>query len=246
MARHLGRWIRAPVSSARRLGHREAAATPASPARSRRARRTAKRGGSRERRTSAHRHERTIILGLIGVIVLAVGAWVVGTRIRSPAQIAAETAAPLPSVITVPVERRVLSTEVVVRGTVRYGAPQSVTLATSSLKQQGGDIVSQPPKLGATLNEGSLAMSVGGRPVFVAVGALPMNRDLSPGSVGADVRQLEQALARLGFSPGAVDDRYDSATAGAVSAWYQKQGWAPFGPTDAQAEQLRVATASAA
>ena len=96
-------------------------------------------------------HKRALSLGLAGVILFAVVAWVVGTRIRSPAQVAADTAAPNPSLITVPVEERVLSTEVIVRGTMRYGAPQTVVLATSNLKQ-GSDIVSQPPRLGATLN----------------------------------------------------------------------------------------------
>ena len=190
-------------------------------------------------------HKRAMAIGLTGVILLAVVAWLVGGRIRSPAQIAAETAAPDASLITVPVEQRILSTEVIVRGTVRYGAPQAVVLPTSTLKQ-GSDIVSQPPRVGATLSEGSLAASVSGRPVFVLLGAEPMNRDLGPGAVGPDVRQLEEAIARLGFNPGAVDGRYDSATAAAVAAWYQKKGWAPFGATDGQTEQLRAALGTAA
>ena len=101
-------------------------------------------------------HKRALTIGLVGVVVLAIVAWLIGGRIRSPAQIAAETAAPNPSLITVPVEEIVLSTEVIVRGTVRYGAPQTVTLATSTVKQ-GSDIVSQPPRVGASLRAGALA-----------------------------------------------------------------------------------------
>ena len=71
-------------------------------------------------------------------LLLAVGAWIAGAQIRSPAQVAAETAPPDPSAITVPVERRTLSSEVIVRGTVRYGSPQPVVLATSETKQSGG------------------------------------------------------------------------------------------------------------
>ncbi len=190
-------------------------------------------------------HKRALVIGLACVILFAVVAWAVGSRIRSPAQVAAETAAPDASLITVPVEQRILSTEVIVRGTVRYGAPQAVVLATSSLKQ-GSDIVSKAPLAGANLTEGSLAMTVSGRPVFVLRGADPMSRDLGPDASGQDVRQLEEALARLGFSPGSVDGRYDSATAAAVAAWYQKAGRAPFGATDAQTEQLRAALAAAA
>src|SRR4051794_12846874 len=96
---------------------------------------------------------RTVTVGLGGAILLAAVAWIVGGQIRSPAQIAAETAAPDASAITVPVDQRVLSSEVIVRGTVRYGSPQQVVLATSESKQASGtgpaDIVTTPPRHGA-------------------------------------------------------------------------------------------------
>src|SRR2546425_12290788 len=76
--------------------------------------------------------QRTVAIGLGSAIVLAVLAWIVGGQIRSPAQIAAETAAPKPSAITAPVERQGLSSEVIVRGTGRDGAPQPGVLATST------------------------------------------------------------------------------------------------------------------
>jgi hypothetical protein len=183
-------------------------------------------------------------------VVLAIGAWVAGKQIRSPAQIAAETAAPDPSAITVPVERRVLSSEVIVRGTVRYGSPQPVVLATSEAKANKGvsgpDIVTTRPKRGSRVSEGAVAMSVSGRPVFVLRGAQPSHRDMGPGSRGPDVRQLESALTRMGFTPGPIDGRYDGQTAAAVATWYEKSGWSPFGPTDTQLDQLRTARANAA
>lgn len=180
--------------------------------------------------------------------MLAVGAWFAGEQIRSPGQIAAETAAPKPSAITAPVERRVLQSEVIVRGTVRYGSPQPVVLATSNAKTNAGsdEIVTLRPRRGATVGEGDSVMSVSGRPVFVLGGAQPSHRDIGPGSRGPDVRQLESALARLGFSPGPVDGGYDGSTAAAVAAWYERNGWAPFGPTDTQLDQLRTAEATAA
>ncbi|MBA3261036.1 MAG: peptidoglycan-binding protein, partial [Thermoleophilaceae bacterium] len=170
---------------------------------------------------------------------------VAARQIRSPAQIAADTAAPAASIISVPVERRALATEVIVRGTVRYGAPQEVTLPVSTLKTSTS-VVSSVPKPGARLDEGQEALVVSGRPVFVFRGATPMHRDLGPGSEGRDVRQLEQALARAGFSPGSVDGRYDGATATAVAAMYSRRNEAPFGPTDLQVDQLRTAAATAA
>jgi hypothetical protein len=194
--------------------------------------------------------KRTVWIGLGATVVLALGGWVAGGQIRSPAQIAAETAAPNPSAITVPVERRVLSSEVIGRGTVRYGSPQPVVLATSEAKQSAGspssDIVTTRPRGGQRFGEGTAVMSVSGRPVFVVRGAMASHRDLRPGSVGPDVRQLEQALQRMGFPPGPIDGRYDGATAAAVADWYESDGWEPFGPTDTQLDQLRTARATAA
>jgi hypothetical protein len=193
---------------------------------------------------------RTVTVGLGGAILLAAVAWIVGGQIRSPAQIAAETAAPDPSAITVPVDQRVLSSEVIVRGTVRYGSPQQVVLATSESKQASGtgptDIVTTPPRHGARVSEGSVAMSVSGRPVFVLRGAEASHRDLGPGDRGPDVRQLEAALTRMGFFPGKADGLYDGETGSAVASWYEKRGWSPFGPTPTQLDQLRAAKAAAA
>ncbi len=113
--------------------------------------------------------KRTLTVGLGGAIVLALAAWIIGGQIRSPAQIAAETSAPDPSAITVPVEQRVLSSDVIVRGTVRYGSPQPVVLATSESKQSNAstsptDIVTTAPRRGARVGEGSVAMTISGRP----------------------------------------------------------------------------------
>ena len=47
------------------------------------------------------------VLGLVGG--MALGAWYAGSRIQSPAEVAARTAPPEPSPILVPVESRVLS-----------------------------------------------------------------------------------------------------------------------------------------
>jgi hypothetical protein len=198
---------------------------------------------------SIHRRNRTVAAVLAAAVALAVVAWIAGEQIRSPAQIAAETAAPRPSAITVPVERRMLSTEVIVRGTVRYGSPQNVELATSELKQNSGtgaDIITSVPRPGRRFGEGTVAMTVAGRPVFVLRGAQATHRDLGPGSRGPDVRQLEKALARMGSPPGRIDGRYDGETAAAVARWYESRGWEPVGATDFQLEQLRTARATSA
>ena len=190
-------------------------------------------------------HRRVAALAVAALVALAIVGWAAARQIRSPAQVAADTAAPQPAPITVPVERRTLSTEVIVRGTVRFGAAQPAVLATSRVKQ-GSDIVTRAPRRKAELATGDVAMAVDGRPVFVLPGALPMSRDLHEGVDGPDVLQLERALARMGFAPGPVDGRYDAGTEAAVSNFYLRQGWAPFGPTDLQLEQLRTAETAAA
>jgi hypothetical protein len=190
-----------------------------------------------------------VAFGIAGLV--AVIAWIAGQQIRSPAQVASQTAPPKASAITVPVEKQKLSSEVIVRGLVRYGSPQPVVLPTSTLKQNSSgagatDIVTARPKRGSRFSEGMALMSVSGRPVFALRGAQPSHRDIGPGVKGPDVRQLEAALARMGFFPGPVDGRYDGQTAAAVGAWYERSGYTPFGPTDTQIDQLRTAKATAA
>ena len=193
----------------------------------------------------APRKRRVAIAALVAVVVVAVAGWIAAQQVRSPAQIAADAAEPAASPITVPVEQRTLSSNVIVRGTVRFGGRRSVELATSSL-EQGSDIVTEPARLRAKLEPGDVALSVDGRPVFVLPGGVSMNRDLRQGSRGEDVRQLEVALAGMGHAPGSLDGVFDAATQGAVSAFYLTRSFEPAGATDAQVEQLRTAEADAA
>ncbi len=186
------------------------------------------------------RNLRVVIAALIGVVVLAGGGWVAARQIKSPAQIAADTASPTPSLITAQVQRRSLSTEVIVRGTGRYGKPQAISLPSSSLKTST-QVISRIAKPDQVLRERSIAMTVSGRPVFVLQGATPMHRDIGPGDSGEDVRQLERALARFGYRPGAIDGRYDDTTAAAVAQMYRGRDAAPFGLTQAQIDRLNTA-----
>ena len=93
----------------------------------------------------------------------------------------------LPSVIARFGEQ--LACDVVVRGTVRYGAPQAVSLPKSSLKP-GSSLLTSAPVRGAVVTEGTAAFVVSGRPVLVLQGAQPAYRDLGIGDSGPDVQQL--------------------------------------------------------
>ena len=176
---------------------------------------------------------------LVTIAVASVVAWVAGSKIESPADAAARTAPPTPSPIFVPVEKRVLESNVVTRGAARFGLPQPVSIAPSSLKPQSGLITTLPLR-NAQFAEGAVLLTASGRPVFVLQGLVPSYRDLTPGTTGEDVRQLEQGLKRLGFDPGPVDGVYDQLTGSAVARWYQSKGQEPFGPTREQLASVRT------
>lgn len=177
------------------------------------------------------------VLALVGVALI--GGLVGVSRIKSPADVAARAAAPTPSPILVPVEQRVLSSNIVARGTVRFGLPQSISIAPTSLKAQPG-LITTLPQRNTQLMEGGVMLTASGRPVSVLQGKLPAYRDLIPGISGEDVRQLQRALKRLGFYQGPVEGSYDEVTGASVAAWYKSRGWEPFGPTSDQLANLRA------
>ncbi len=181
----------------------------------------------------ASRRIKLLSIVMVAVAAAAGLAFAIGSRIESPADAAARTAAPVPSPILVPVEKRVLSSSIVTRGTARFGVPQPVSVAPSTLKPTAGLITTLPAR-NTAVAEGGVLLTASGRPVFVLQGELPAYRDMAPGVQGDDVRQLERALARLGFDPGPLDGLYDMQTGAAVARWYKARGWEPFGPTKDQ------------
>jgi len=181
----------------------------------------------------------SIFLVLVLVALSAGASWIAGSNIKSPAEVAARTAPPPPSPILVPVEKRVLSSDIVTRGTARFGLPQPISIAPSALKPDAGVITALPAR-NTQLNEGDVLLTASGRPVFVLQGEVPAYRDLAPGSSGEDVRQLESELERLGFDPGPLDGTYDEQTSAAVSEWYAAAGFQPFGATPEQVANIRA------
>lgn len=177
---------------------------------------------------------------LVGIAVLAAaGGVVVGSRLKSPGDAASQRQAPAASQITVPVEMRRLVSTLIVQGEMRYVEPATIRLA-GGVGGASGDrqVVTRLPEVGAELVEGGVLLEVSGRPVFALVGELPMYRQLAPGSVGPDVAQLELALERLGFSPGAVDEAYDAGTEAALDAFYESRGYTSEGPSETDRRAL--------
>ncbi|MDX2645035.1 peptidoglycan-binding domain-containing protein [Streptomyces sp. PA03-1a] len=182
---------------------------------------------------------------IVGVVALVgAGGWFAGTQMQSPADAAASRRPPEAGPVTVAVERRKLTANVIAQGGVEFGAPHGVSLS-GSVGSAGGSgdgeatqRVTRLPQAGATLREGSVLMQVNGRPVFVLRGSVPMYRALGPSSSGDDVRQLQSALRRIGHDPGAVTGNYRQGTASAVTRWYQGKGFTPQQPGVADQQQL--------
>lgn len=168
--------------------------------------------------------------GVIAVVGLAVVSSGVGafasTRVLSPADAAARVSEPTPSQIAVPVERRALSSDVVTRGDLAFEGLVPIRVQAA----EGSVVTEDPPAPGARLQEGAVVLEVAERPVLVLEGRLPTYRTMSVGTSGRDVLQLEQALQRLGYVPGHVDEDYDTSTASAVERFYADRGYRPPEP----------------
>ncbi|MER5320835.1 peptidoglycan-binding protein [Streptosporangium roseum] len=183
------------------------------------------------------RSRRRVLSGIVaGVVVIAGAGWAVGTRLRSPADEAALRQPPRPSLITSPVVRQKLTSTIAVSGTLAYGSPLPVSLAGVVGGTAEAQRVTRAPRPGRIV-EGSVLMEVNGRPVFALRGKVPMHRTMAPGTTGADVRQLQTALRRLGFGA-PVTGVFDSATTAAIQRWYAKRGYAAQEP-DLTAKQTR-------
>jgi peptidoglycan hydrolase-like protein with peptidoglycan-binding domain len=77
---------------------------------------------------------------------------------------------------------------------------------------------------GSAITRGGTLYSIDGEPVALFFGALPAWRDIGGAITGEDVRQLEENLKELGYSPGAVDTTFTSNTAAAVKRWQRALG----------------------
>jgi hypothetical protein len=104
-------------------------------------------------------------------------------------------------------------------------------------------------KEGAVVRPGHRLYAVNGSPTILMTGKVPAYRSLQAGDEGADVRQLERGLQRLGYDGFTVDDKYTSATAAAVKEWQDDLGVAKTGVVQLGAvvfapDALRIGTHS--
>jgi HlyD family secretion protein len=143
--------------------------------------------------------------------------------VRSPAQRVADASPPSRTTLTATVEQRVLADTVVLRGMVSAGTTVEVTPTVTDA--QRSVVTAVRVQTGDEFDAGEVLLEVSGRPVFALAGEVPGYRDLRPGMRGADVTQLQQALADLGYPTGDADGEYGPATKSAVAAFYQTLGY---------------------
>ncbi len=177
------------------------------------------------------------------VAAVAVGSagvgWVAGQRIKSPAEVAAEAEPPPASLVTVPVEEVALTSNVVIRGQI--GFSESYQVQASAGADGVAIVTGLPVAEGDDLTEGQVIAEIAGRPMIALQGQLPVFRSLTPGLEGPDVQQLEEALIRLGYDPGVVDQVYSTETEAAVAALYRDVGYRPDEPDLDELERLEAA-----
>ncbi len=106
--------------------------------------------------------------------LLVGGLWWVGSKVKSPAQRAAEASAPVASLIGVPVEFRVLADTIITRGDVKPAGALDVTwTGTAGEGASAGIVTATPHAVGGQVVEGQVVVEVAGRPVFLIAGLQP-------------------------------------------------------------------------
>jgi peptidoglycan hydrolase-like protein with peptidoglycan-binding domain len=184
-----------------------------------------------------------VLLGVgIAAALLAGGGLIGASFVKSPQQLAADTAPPPDTVTTATVVSQVLTSSVQMRGQVypstEYdvyaNAPTSSTGADSGSPSSAGGsssagevyISKLEVAAGDTITNGEQLAEIDGEPLFALTGPVPAWRDLTPGESGPDVTELQKALASLGYYDGGDTAGYfGSATEDAVSAYYEHLGY---------------------
>jgi len=193
-------------------------------------------------RSTPGRRRLLTLAGLIGIVGVAASAWLVGSRVQSPEQAAARAGAPTPSLVTAPVELRVLSSTVITRAEVVPAAATSVQAPTLDVQGQAnsGIVTAVFVERGDNVGPGERVIEVAGRPVFAFTGATPAYRAMRPGMTGADIVQLQAGLVAVGCQAGA-SGVYDDATKACVENLFADAGYVAMRSSDTEAADLVAA-----
>lgn len=127
------------------------------------------------------------------------------------------------SVSTETVMRRDLQTQISIDGLLGYADQRTV------FSHLDGTVTAARP-VGSIVQPGQWLYRVDQRPVVLLDGQTPAWRALSLGaSPGADIRELERNLVRMGLGPLDVNGVFDGATERAVERWQRRSGMTATG-----------------
>ena len=156
-------------------------------------------------------------LGLVALVAGGGGGYLVGTR-HSDTTTAASAPVKLSTAKVQQLDLVTYDETAATLGFTTSATVSSPVAGTVTSIVAGGD----------TVDAGTVVATVDGAPVVAMIGDIPTYRDLSTASSnGADVRQLELNLVQLGFDPDhkiVIDEKYDTATKDAVTAWENSLG----------------------
>jgi multidrug efflux pump subunit AcrA (membrane-fusion protein) len=189
------------------------------------------------RRSRLARRRRVLFSAGLVAALLAVGGLIGASLVKSPAQLAADTAPPSPTITTSPVVSQVLTSSVQMRGVVYPAAEYAVyasapSSSSSDSSSSSGESQAYVSKLhvatGDTVSNGEQLAEIDGAPLFALTGTVPAWRDLTPGESGPDVTELQDALAALGYyDNGDTAGYFGPATEDAVASYYEHLGYTP-------------------
>ena len=177
-----------------------------------------------------------VLLGLDTVaVLLAIGALIGAYFVRSPQRLVSDTE---PVSVTAKVVAQVLTSSVQMRGLVYPSSEYAVYASapeagSSSAVSSGGgtapvDVTKLDVGVGSRITNGEQLAEIGGEPMFALTGPVPARRGLLPGESGADVAELQDALASLGYYyDGDIPGYFGPATEDAVALYYEHLGFAP-------------------
>lgn len=156
-----------------------------------------------------------IVSGAVAVLVVVTGV----TLLPGASSGTDGGEAPAPASATARVERRDLVRTETLAGTLGFGESRAIAARRSG-------VLTSTAGAGETVREGAALFAIDLAPTVLLTGAVPAYRQLDAGaSDGPDVRQLEEALVRLGFGAGlTVDDDFTGATGDAVRDWEKALG----------------------
>ncbi|MBF4628029.1 peptidoglycan-binding protein [Curtobacterium flaccumfaciens] len=169
--------------------------------------------------THRRARRRTIVsVCLVAAVAAGAGTWVLAAVPSGPGASASSGSrgGTTSTGATATVTRGDLTDSKVFAGTLGYGAATGVPGAAAGT-------ITWLPRPGDVVERDGALYAVDERDVRSMYGTVPLWRDLERGLQGADVRQLNENLAALGYDV-SVDDRFGPRTERAVRQWQQDRG----------------------